>query len=505
MSIEERDMSNIEKEFKKAVFGDPDILLKGEISSFTSYLLDRQDEVVQFWNKFKDQLDLNDIATFLSNAGVSDTNAFRYAYRFMLNVCPDCRVELDSMRGKHFSPYKHFPQLKSNTSLPPDIYEMYSQLSDKTRIKYEELASLLYTIFKYHKDELLILTEEEKYVVSFFEKLFNITPPKERATPFLSNNDAEKILKLNKYSENTIQEYRYPLRQKLIERFKNYTGWVITFSDLHVPYINWEIVLTALNSLKQFPGNKLLVLGGDILDFDQFSSWGGRKRIVDVPYDIIATAKFLDAIYHLFDNIIIIEGNHERRLYNYLFKYLDKNAPYMLDFINVPELIKRYLSSEAQKKVIFSPDWYAIIGEMIVAHNNKASVIKGKSVSQTIDYFIENLKDTKISAVMQAHTHTQVKLKHQGVWGLETGMLGKDPSYRAIKSSRIKPLYGYGYGQLISGKLVDPNRFNFVYLGEDYIDYMMYPHKNNEMIVEGEVMDSQEAWENLFTLFGNLF
>ena len=282
------------------------------------------------------------------------------------------------------------------------------------------------------------------------------------------------IQAINGYSKyETEYEKNYEKTQHLLHRWDKYSGWVLAITDLHIPYTRWKDVFRALEYTLSLKGPKIVVLGGDNLDlkwFSRFTELKENPRFTDddVPEDIAMLKDLTDALTEIFDELIIIRGNHDLRLLKGLIRYLPQQwVTYLQPFINLYEF------AENKPKTILVNDWWVRIGELIVSHYEGASVIPGRSGQWAKDYFEQRLKNAPFKVLMQAHTHKQSKIFHRGFLCIETGMLCKVPDYarsgRYHYSKHDKTYFGFGKAKLKNGKVLI-NSADFVYLGEEWLD-----------------------------------
>lgn len=88
----------------------------------------------------------------------------------------------------------------------------------------------------------------------------------------------------------------------------------VVCSDIHVPR-HVETMIERMTAVAQRDGLRTLVIGGDLIDFEEISRHrkAGAKGIT-ARDSIIASMQLLDDLCETFDTIHVIKGNHDDRL-----------------------------------------------------------------------------------------------------------------------------------------------------------------------------------------------
>lgn len=288
----------------------------------------------------------------------------------------------------------------------------------------------------------------------------------------------QKIIKLKEVVSQEILTHWEERKEdfwSIYEKFKNWTGHIFFLADLHIPYTQWHYVETALADAFMTDGKKMVILGGDNLDLEGFSRFYTEKKNIPLteeglPEDVNQYRRFMKVLEKIFDEIVIIRGNHDDRMLKLLLRTLtQEQVNYLKSFID----IEKHLLAVKSEKVTVSPYNYVFIGEAIFSHIEDYSVIKGRAGTWAIDYFIPRLKNLKVKGLMNGHTHRFSKLMHRGYVVVEAPALCKVMDYtrgpRFRQGKYEKWYFGYGYAYLEDGK-IDINKFNPVYLGEEWLD-----------------------------------
>ncbi|MEM0173024.1 MAG: metallophosphoesterase [Sulfolobaceae archaeon] len=112
-------------------------------------------------------------------------------------------------------------------------------------------------------------------------------------------------------------------------------------ADLHLPIINekaYSIMQTYLNNKSIKPD--IIVLGGDIIDFESVSNYLHSPEKYNTQMELDLLEGFLAKLQatYLSAKIIYLEGNHERRLKNYILRH----ASALYQVVDLGERIKSY-------------------------------------------------------------------------------------------------------------------------------------------------------------------
>lgn len=100
-------------------------------------------------------------------------------------------------------------------------------------------------------------------------------------------------------------------------RLPSYKGEGILLSDIHIPYHRTDVILGACKLADTLGIRRLFILG-DFLDGSAVSSFLDRGATTKVVDEILATGKVLSALREIFDEIILIQGNHDHRLEKFI-------------------------------------------------------------------------------------------------------------------------------------------------------------------------------------------
>jgi len=143
------------------------------------------------------------------------------------------------------------------------------------------------------------------------------------------------------------------------------SGDALIVGDVHVPYTDWELA-GMVSAVGASLGIKTLIIAGDLFDLDVFSlwspvtlqaSWGDERR---------AATALVNEWLQTFEEIIIITGNHDRRIQRKLDGQFGA-----IDFLNL-------LGFGHEPRVMWSNWGHMIVdtprGEWRVTHGKQYSV-----------------------------------------------------------------------------------------------------------------------------------
>ena len=191
-------------------------------------------------------------------------------------------------------------------------------------------------------------------------------------------------------------------------------GIGIVMSDVHVPY-HLSTALAALFRYAKAKPIKFIILDGDISDCFALSRFQKDPRKVDFKNEIQSVTRFLDALEINFPSAKIIykEGNHERRL----SQYLESRAPELLDvaggWIDFLKLKERGIEWVPEQRLIHA-------GYLTILHGDEFQRGQSLSVNPARTAFIRT-KDCALVAhshVGSEHTETTVRDRVITCWSI---------------------------------------------------------------------------------------
>jgi len=259
-------------------------------------------------------------------------------------------------------------------------------------------------------------------------------------------------------------------RLELESKFSNYTG-NLDIVEFHIPYTRYEFVSKMLNEASSKQGKKILVSGGDSVNFDVFSFFW--KTSHDPSCAMAELEKLINVLREcerVYDQIVFISTNHERRLYKVLEKAIagkdqvEAIKPFIKTFND-------FFKESKLKKVVFADSNFIQLGDSIISHMENNSAISGSTRRWLIQYFAPRVY-TPFNVIYGLHTHCQGQDTIERVKVIETGCIAETMDYwRSGKMNGRGKMSSIGYasGYMKNG-LSDLNRCNPVFCGwEGYI------------------------------------
>lgn len=264
----------------------------------------------------------------------------------------------------------------------------------------------------------------------------------------------------------TLWESKKQKLEEVSKKIGNLTSKIAVISDLHIPFIDLEVFEQFVDYVKKDRDIKIIVIAGDLVNFDKFSRYLHFNGVASAEKEISLAKRFVEKILDLDKQIIYILANHELRLEKFLIRNLGNDVS--------EDLIKLGLSFEKfflYKNLSVINNWFIKIGSCIIGHPEVQSIVRGRAVDWTIEYFENRIKD--FNCVMIGHTHKQSKIFRKNKLGIEIGCMCKtldyttDSKFNAYRSeSQYK---GFGVVKFVKGK-VDFNETDFVYIkSEEYL------------------------------------
>ena len=169
------------------------------------------------------------------------------------------------------------------------------------------------------------------------------------------------------------------LPHKYLDILRVKSDKTLVISDIHLPFIDWDLFYNIMRVAKRQGVSKVIV-GGDVFDFKLFSTFPDAKTGKgDELSDAEKTAvRFFTVLLDQFDEVFVICGNHDFRLVKWSHGALNQRQFF------------RFLShiSEDEKRVKFSAYQHLILNDDIrVVHPNSAATnfeLEGRA--QSIKY-----------------------------------------------------------------------------------------------------------------------
>lgn len=220
--------------------------------------------------------------------------------------------------------------------------------------------------------------------------------------------------------ESTIKTDKWIGLQMPAGDSNNYAPYVLTAKkvgllfDIHIPYHNLQALNLAVKHMLD-KGVDTIVLGGDVIDAYQLSSFERDPRERSFKYEIETARAFFAGLREVFKGrIIYLEGNHDYRVESY-FK---RKAPELLgiEALTLPELLKL-----KEYKIEFVNNKRVIrLGKLNIVHGHEF----GKSVMAPVNIargFYLRAKRNVIGGhhhQTSSHTENDIEGSITGAWSV---------------------------------------------------------------------------------------
>ena len=282
-----------------------------------------------------------------------------------------------------------------------------------------------------------------------------------------------------------LREDRDSLFQMKSKDYKNrgytpYTTKILSISDLHIPYVNDSVLEHAMVN---HGDADTLVVNGDFWDMYDSSKWG-KSKSVSVIDEYRTGVKYFNHFSSNFNRVLVNSGNHDDRPTKKIASTLDSS----LLFATHPDLVQMLCQgydivkdsggSERLARVNNYPNvkysggaghWFNKVGKCIFAHPSGGSKIPMRLATNTVDYFIDKVRD--FDCVVIGHTHRQGKIQnYRGKLVIEQGCCCSPQQYEANPKMQFGiQSFGYAVVYMDNAGNIDLDRSGPVYFGSDSI------------------------------------
>ncbi|MFW6319324.1 MAG: metallophosphoesterase [Bacillota bacterium] len=165
-----------------------------------------------------------------------------------------------------------------------------------------------------------------------------------------------------------------------------YAGDAIITGDWHIPQHSEKMLKMVIDMAKS-TGIKTLVLNGDTLNMDSFSSFVRKQTNASWKIEQDVARKFFDKICKVFDKIICVIGNHEKRI--------SRKTDYHILFGDVLNLL---IKDKYKDKIIVTERDYIII-------NNKWRICHPRGYRKRIGSLVKSLCKRYGQNIIAGHQH----------------------------------------------------------------------------------------------------
>lgn len=257
---------------------------------------------------------------------------------------------------------------------------------------------------------------------------------------------------------------------------------ILALSDFHVPFH------LPIETFEAYAGRiDTLVLNGDIVDMQAISKFPKTYRVSPIEELIQARDYIIRLIMMLKpDEVVFIDGNHEKRFEAYLARNLDSSVAELMPSSALELIVMdgfTHYNRQSGVKMYYEPlvelflgevnieypsNWFHKIGSVIFCHPLSYSNGMLKTSEKAADYFLRVDRDFK--TIVMAHTHKLGMYVQGGLNLIEQGC--------CCETSKLH------YGD---GKLFLPQQQGFCYLELDTNGDLMPDRTKLEHLGRSEV------------------
>lgn len=236
--------------------------------------------------------------------------------------------------------------------------------------------------------------------------------PNKRGKGIFSNiRENEQV---NEYTE-AISDIKY-YQDYFKNKYKDVE--ILVLSDLHIPLVDLDALEKVIFNNQDAD---ICVIAGDMLDYKSISSYG-QKREISVEDEYKIGFEVLKQISEIFEDVVIINGNHEKRLKRYFsHKVVTALSGYLSSKHKPLQEITRFFDN-----VIYINHWFTQIFDVIFAHPSRYSKIKGRTAKNVVENRIKKEHEEEFgyfSTVCVGHSHISTKNEFFSKITIENGCL----------------------------------------------------------------------------------
>ncbi|MFA5634196.1 MAG: metallophosphoesterase [Candidatus Dojkabacteria bacterium] len=269
----------------------------------------------------------------------------------------------------------------------------------------------------------------------------------------ISDDDGDKEMDIfSQFADDEevdVESMLSTLESEFIEGNKGYISEkkeqkYLVISDTHIPFHRRKALEAIID--KYASKDYTLILLGDILDCHDISSFP-KAYSVGLDREVKLLKAYLTEWSEKFDRILIVSGNHEKRMATYLRKRL---AAEVVQFMP-DDILDKIVTDLKLENVEYCPgdaySWYVQVDNVMLTHPSTfITSILGTTV-KVMEYF--QARGTNANVFITAHTHRQGIALHNGNVLVENGCMCLPQDYAMEGKVNYKP-QANGYVTFIS-------------------------------------------------------
>lgn len=200
---------------------------------------------------------------------------------------------------------------------------------------------------------------------------------------------------------------------------------ILNLSDLHVPFTDWNNVYKVVKAHRDAD---ILQINGDLLDLFAVSKYA-KDKMVAVRQEMDEAREFLEEMSSIFKDIVITDGNHERRLGNMIKNLVPVEAQFLFPSDILKVLVNgSVLDKKPISNVHVVGSFWVKLWDVVFAHPDNFSGTQLKTVIDVSQKFLLNHNIQHRMCII-GHTHQAGWIVDNGIKKMETGCLCFDMDY----------------------------------------------------------------------------
>lgn len=261
-------------------------------------------------------------------------------------------------------------------------------------------------------------------------------------------------------------------REKIGNRYANYTGRIYAIACLHSVFVDYDYLLDFLEREKEGLKTGLLLIVGDIFDYYNVSLFKKEYYDVTIPRELQVVKELMAIIKTYCPNIILVPGNHDSRAHK---RFMEQTTPEVRASLSVTD---EALASYCKRKQIKQTDidnilllskgnvisylaemtgsgdaktWYCKIGDAIFCHPEKGVGTPLQTALRAQEHFSDR---DEAKAVVVFHTHKASSAYYRHWFIGEGGCMSRRMDYmEGPVFNKSLPVCGYFRGEMKKGTL----------------------------------------------------
>ena len=185
-------------------------------------------------------------------------------------------------------------------------------------------------------------------------------------------------------------------------------------SDFHAPFHDAQAVADLISREGNRP-DTTLVIAGDLLDLYSVSSYSKQERVA-IEQEMAGAHALLEQLAAAFNDILLVEGNHDQRLDRRLRALLPEEMVAAIQYLCGGDLSLLRMLAKRYSHVRFAPvtvgrfqvKWVSQIGDVVISHAEKYSRVPGSAMRGVEEWLTDQHLAMGLApwrVLCQAHTH----------------------------------------------------------------------------------------------------